>query len=278
MSGEPERAHAVAAAQASGHGEGFDYVAGSPHLRHDSLRGMVEGRLQALVADITARTGGCRALEIGGGHGNFSARLLESGATLTVTETSPASAEVLRTQLTGLGEVQVRHDETGEAILESEETWDLVVMTAVLHHIPDYLAYLERLVGLIAEDGALFTAQDPLYYPRMPRLHHRAQRATYLAWRVAQGEYKRGLATRWRRLRGVYDDTSESDLIEYHVVRDGVDEEAIREQLAPRFESVEVFSYWSTQAPIWQRLGERTRMRTDFGIEARGRLAGQPRT
>jgi len=34
---------------------------------------------------------------------------------------------------------------------------------------------------------------------------------------------------------------------------------------------VEIFRYWSTQAKIWQRLGERTRMVTTFGVEATGR-------
>ncbi|TNM44129.1 class I SAM-dependent methyltransferase [Nocardioides albidus] len=261
----------VIAAQASSHGEGHDYVAGSPHLRHATLRDMVERRLQTVVSEIIGRKGGCRALEIGGGHGTFSSYLADAGASLTVTEASPASAAVLRRILADRPDAEVRLDDTGERILESGETWDLVVMTAVLHHIPDYVGYLNRLVDLIAEDGALFTAQDPLYYPRLSPLHHRAQRATYLAWRLFQGNYARGLATRMRRVTGTYSDTEESDLVEYHVVRDGVDEQAIVTAMSDHFETVDVFTYWSTQAPIFQRLGERMALRSEFGIEARGR-------
>ena len=90
-------------------------------------------------------------------------------------------------------------------------------------------------------------------------------------WRAVQGDYVRGLRTRVRRLRGVYDDTDPSDLVEYHVVRQGVDEEAIRTLLADRFGSVEIFRYWASQAPVFQRLGDRSRLVTDFGVEATGR-------
>lgn len=261
---------AVLAAQDSAHGDGFDYEAGSPHLRHPQLRTMIEARLRALVADTIAREGRCRVIEVGGGHGTFTRQLVEAGAEVTVTEASRASAELLQRTFADHPRVTVHYDETGEAALESEATYDLAVMIAVLHHIPDYLDHLRRLRTRITPGGSIFTVQDPLWYPRVGGLAHRADKACYLLWRVGQGNYARGLATRWRRLRGVYDDTLESDLVEYHVVRQGCDEEAIRTLLAEEFD-VEVFSYWSTQSPLLQRALERTRLRSDFGIEARDR-------
>lgn len=270
--GEAHRAAAVAA-QDAGHVEGHDYDLGSPHLRHTTLRGMVEHRLRALVTARISATGSCRALEVGGGHGTFTRCLVEAGATVTVTEASRASAAVLDAEFGPGGGVEVVFDATGEGILDRDGSWDLAVMTAVLHHIPDYLGFVRRLTGLVAPGGALFTVADPLYYPRMPGLTHRVDRAAYLSWRLFQGEYGRGLATRLRRLRGTYDDAEPSDLVEYHVVRQGVDEEAVRTLLDEEFERVEVFSYWASQAPLWQRLGERTRMVTDFGVEATGRSA-----
>ena len=273
MSEPADREHlqAVVAAQDAGHTHGHDYEKGSPHLRHDALRSMIEQRLTALVKARIADTGRCTALEIGGGHGTFTRCLLNAGATVTVTEASRASAEQLEANFADNDRVRVQYDESGEAILDSTEQWDLIVMTAVLHHIPDYLAFLARLRALVAEGGALFTVADPLYYPRMSSFTHRVDRGAYLAWRLVQGDYRRGLATRWRRLLGKYDDANPSDLVEYHVVRDGVDEEAIAELLAPNFAEVEIFRYWASQGPMWQRLGDRTRMTTDFGIQATGR-------
>ncbi len=266
-----EHVDAVVAAQNSSHAEGHDYDRGSPHLRHDNLREMTEKRLTDLVVASIARTGACRVLEVGAGHGTFTRCLLAAGATITVTETSSASADHLRQQFGESGMVEVRFDETGEVILESEDRWDLAIMTSVIHHIPDYLSFLDRLADLVVDGGSIFTVQDPLYYPRMSKVAHAADRASYFAWRVGQGSYGRGIATRIRRMRGVYLDSEPSDLVEYHVMRDGVDEEAISERLGKLFENVDIFRYWSTQSPLLQRLGDRTKMLTTFGVEATGR-------
>ena len=140
----------------------------------------------------------------------------------------------------------------------------------MVHHVPDHLAFFRQLKGAIAEGGAIFSVQDPLWYPRRSRASHLASRATYFAWRLGQGNHRRGLATRLRRVKGGYSETAESDLVEYHVVRRGVDEEALRALLSEEFD-VEVFTYWSTQSPLLHRALERSRLRSDFGVEATGR-------
>jgi phospholipid N-methyltransferase len=233
---------------------------------------MVETRLRRLVAEQIATASGCRVLEIGAGHGTFTRCLLDAGATVTVTEASAASAAHLRREFAGSGRVEVVHDQTGELILGSRRTWDLAVMTSVLHHIPDYVSFLDRLCALIGPQGAILTVQDPLYYPRMTRFAHLAERGAYFSWRLAQGDVRRGVHAHLRRRRGEYDDSEPSDLVEYHVVRLGVDEAAIAQILAPRFADVELFTYWSSQARVWQWLGQRSGIRTHFGVEARNRL------
>lgn len=276
---DPASDRNVLRAQDHAHAEGHDYVKGSPHLRHPRLRAEIEDRLTRLVADAVARTGGCRVLEIGAGHGTFTHTLLAAGATVTVTEASGASAEHLEREFAGDERVRVVRDESGtflsdQARLDQAEPWDLAVLISVVHHIPDYLTFFRGLQDVIAEGGAIFTVQDPLWYPRRSRASHVASRATYFAWRLGQGNYRRGLATRLRRAKGGYDDAAESDLVEYHVVRQGVDEEALRALLAERFD-VEVFTYWSTQSPVLHRALERSRLRSDFGVEAtRHRRAG----
>jgi phospholipid N-methyltransferase len=260
-------------AQDSAHATGHDYDKGSPHLRHPQLRAMVEGRIRDMVADVTARTGQCRVVEIGAGHGTFTHQLLSAGATsVTVTEASTASAEHLRREFADDPRVDVSYDATGEGVLTPGREWDLAVIISVLHHIPDYVGFLDSLADRIAVGGGIFSVQDPLWYPRRSRLSHRVSRGSYLAWRLFQGNYGRGLATRVRRMRGVYDDTLESDLVEYHVVRQGCDEEAVRAKLSDRFD-VEVFSYWSSQAPLFQRLFEESGLVSDFGIAAKNRRA-----
>ena len=77
------------------------------------------------------------------------------------------------------------------------------------------------------------------------------------AWRVGRGDLARGLGTRLRRLRRGYDQTDPADMAEYHVVRNGVDQEAFARLLRLRFTTVTTVTYWSTQAAALQRLGER---------------------
>lgn len=265
----------VTLAQDQGHGEGHDYVKGSPHLRHAALRAMVEDRLTAAVRATIAAQGTCHVLEVGAGHGTFTDCLLAAGARVTVTEASEASAEMLKRKYAGDERVEVFFDATGEDVFAQGRTFDAASCIAVLHHIPDYVGFVDRLTGLLNPDGWFFSVQDPLWYPRQPKRVHRTMRAAYLIWRLGQGDYARGVRTRLRRLRGVYSETEESDLVEYHVVRQGVDEEALREMLEPTFDAVEVFRYWSTQSPLFYRWGARTSMVTEFGLLATGRAAGE---
>ncbi|HKE73697.1 MAG TPA: hypothetical protein VKB57_08800, partial [Acidimicrobiales bacterium] len=102
--------------------------------------------------------------------------------------------------------------------------------------------------------------------------HRVLSTGAYFAWRVGRGDLARGAATRWRRLRRVYDADSPADMAEYHVVRHGVDQVALAALLRPAFREVAVTRYWSTQSPSLQRVGERLGAANTFGIEATGRL------
>ena len=145
MESEPSK---VVVSQNESHGEGHDYVKGSPHLRHTVLRSMIELKLQELVHETMGRVGTCRVLEIGAGHGTFTEFLLDAGAIVTVTEASEASAATLREKYAGRDTVEVFYDRTGESVFDREPEYDAVVCASLLHHIPDYLDFVRRLSGL----------------------------------------------------------------------------------------------------------------------------------
>jgi hypothetical protein len=125
-----------------------------------------------------------------------------------------------------------------------------------LHHIPDYAATLGAAATRVMRGGAIVTLQDPLWYPTLGRADALLSRLGYLWWRLGRGNYRRGLRTRWRRALGTYDRESPSDMIEYHVVRQGLNQDLVRGTLASQFKEVRVIRYWSTQSRVWQRLGE----------------------
>lgn len=256
--------------QEDGHADGHDYVNGSPHLKHPALRRHIVTTVVETVRASAPRGRRPRVLEVGAGHGSLTAELVAAGAEVVVTEMSVHSAERLRRRFDGDGAVTVVHDPTGELAVSGDV--DAVVYVSVLHHIPDYLAAVRRAAQLIRPGGALVSFQDPLWYPRRSRASLLAAKAVYLAWRLTQGEVRRGIATTIRRLRGVYDESIPSDMVEYHVVRQGVDEQALLEDLGGRFAEVRLVPYWSTQSTWGQRFGDRLLAANTFGLVATGRV------
>ncbi|PWK89571.1 methyltransferase family protein [Lentzea atacamensis] len=260
---------AVAQHQSVAHGAGHDHVPGSPHLRHAALHSRVVTACRSVVADVLRERGSCRVLEIGAGHGVFTDHLAALGAEVWVTEMSRASVDVLRSRFSGYERVHVVHDEDGTGVARGPEV-DVVLYISVLHHIPDYLGAVTAVLDRVAPGGAFVSFQDPLWYPRRSRTSLLADRGAYLLWRLTRGNLRRGVASMVRRARGAYDLNNPSDTVEYHVVRDGVDEQALMAVLEPRFATVDLHRYWSTQARWLQWLGERIAPANTFGVVATG--------
>jgi SAM-dependent methyltransferase len=251
--------------------EGFDYEHGSPHLKHARLRSRIEASLRGEVDRLRAAKGRCRALEIGAGHGSFSSVLVGAGADLTITEMSRPWAVHLGRKFADQPGVTVVPDSDGRWAFETDQRFDLVIAISVLHHIPDYLGAVERYVEMTDKGGSFLSWQDPAWYPRQPRAGVIAARLAYFAWRSGQGNVRRGLETRIRRLRGILDESNPSDMSEYHVVRNGLDELALLALLRLHYGQADLVRYWSTQAGPLQRLGDRLQLEGTFGLWARGR-------
>jgi SAM-dependent methyltransferase len=251
---------------------GYDYEAGSPHLKHRKLRQRINLSLTDQVDRIRSHVAPCNVLEIGAGHGSFTAVLRNAGATVTVTEMSRPSADHLERVFSGDAAVRVVYDPEAKWVDATTERFDLVVAISVLHHIPDYLAAVARYAEVTEPGGAFVSWQDPLWYPRRSRPSLLTARAAYASWRVRQGNLRRGLNTSKRRIRGVLDEAEVSDMSEYHVVRQGVDEIALLALLRRRYEDVQVESYWSTQDSLLQEIGDRIGLTSSFSIRAQGRL------
>lgn len=208
-------------------------------------------------------------LEIGAGHGGFTEPVLAAGCRVTAVEASRPSLRTL--------ERRYGHNPGFRAVLDTDGSlaevhgrYSFVLIVAVLHHIPDYVGFLDRVTGFLVPGGTLLTLQDPLWYSRLPGATHALNRGGYYLWRVGQGNARQALSTLGRRVRGVHDPTNPADMVEYHVVREGVDEQAVTAAVADRFESVTLLPYWSNQLSPMQRLGDRLGLANTFGVLATG--------
>lgn len=247
------------------------YVEGAPHLRHPSVRRLYERAAEDCLGSLGAGTDPVTVLELGAGSGLASWPWLRDRVQLTAVDSSAPMLARLDERGRGHSVEVVARDvlEFGE---QCRRQFDVVTHVSMLHHVPDYLSLLGRSVELVAAGGCLLTFQDPLLYDTMPHAHRLAERASYFAWRLGRGSYGRGLRTRWRRLRRVYSPAEPADFEEYHVVRGGVDANAIVRLLEPAFLDVRLVAYWSTYSPTLQALGERAGLRSTFGIVALGKV------
>lgn len=249
------------------YGAEVDYRAGSPHLAHRHLYDRLVEVLRDHVGGLVDRGLALDVLEVGAGHGGYTEPALAAGCAVTAVEMSrPSLAELTRRFGTNPRFTPV-FDPDG-SLGGTADRYSLILCVSVLHHIPDYLGFLDRALDKLAPGGSLLTLQDPIWFARAGSRSRLLDRAGFYSWRVAQGDLARGLATTGRRLRGTYDETNPSDMVEYHAVRDGVDEQAIVDLLTPRFAAVTLLPYWSNQSAAMQKIGGRLGMRNTFGVSA----------
>ena len=262
----------AARAQELGHGSAHDYEIGSPHLTHPALRAWTLALVLDQIAGQFQRRSNVRVLEIGAGHGAYTDQMLAAGARVTVTEMSRASADFLSARYAHNPCARVVYDPTGDGLAELGERFDMVVCASVLHHIPDYLAALRGWVELVDPGGAFVSVADPLYYPRRSPVSLSVDRGAYLLWRLGRGERVAGTRSLIRRVRGRFDETNPRDMIEYHVLRQGCDEQALAEVLRQGFSTVDLLPYWSTPSRWLQQVGDRLGAASSFALVATGRI------
>ena len=247
---------------------GINYRRGSPHLTHHALYDRLVEVLRGTIKKLADQRLPLRVLEIGAGHGGFTEPALAMGCEVTAVDMSGPSIDELRRRFGTNPRLKAVHDADG-TLRDVDSDYSLLMFVSVLHHIPDYMSFLDGASQRLATGGALITLQDPARYSRH-RIAHRAEQAAYFGWRLTQGDYVSGLRTRLRRMGGVIDEKNPSDMVEYHVIRDGVDDEAVFSFTRKSFAEVTFIPYWSSQLRTAQFLGERSRMRNSFGVVAYG--------
>jgi SAM-dependent methyltransferase len=243
--------------------------AGDPHLAHPELRAWIVRLVSDVARRAVSRRLPPRVLEIGAGDGGLTEPLLARGFEVTATDVSRHAVERLRGAFGGNPRFTAFHDEAEDASGVEGGQFAVVLCASVLHHVPDYLWLAEKLIDQhLSPGGAFVSVQDPLRYDTMSPIAHRFDRAAYLVWRLGRGNRVSGLVSLKNRLTGRLDPSRPGDMVEYHVVRNGVDERALQALLEPSFEELRVLPYWSNQARLAQRLGTRLGLANQFALVA----------
>lgn len=250
------------------------YVDGAPHLKHASLRALY-GRSVVQVYDHAAKhTAVPSVLELGAGEGSVTLPFLEFGARVTAVDISSNQLAILQDRCKAFKDrLEVRCEDVNDTLRDQGTKYDIIVANSFLHHIPDYLGLIRQATELLTPWGQIFSFQDPLRYDTLGKPSLMFSKAAYLSWRIFKGDVVGGLQRRLRRGRGIYLEDSVHDNAEYHVTRNGLDQDAIRELLEARGLDCDIVRYFSTQSPLFQRLGSALGTDNTFAVIARRRMS-----
>lgn len=254
------------------------YVDGAPHVKHAALRSLY-GKLAVSVYDFAAGQNQVpEILDLGAGEGSVTLTFLELGAKVTAVDVSESQLSALQAKCAGHAKLEVRCQDVFAAIelLQSEDKqYDVIVALSSLHHIPDYLGLIRQAVPILSRHGQFFSFQDPLLYDSVGRFTAIFSTLAYFSWRIFKGDIVGGMKRRIRRSRGIYLADSPEDNAEYHVMRGGVDQDAIRDLFRELGFDCQIVRYFSTQSRVWQAVGAALGIKNTFAVIAQPATAHQ---
>ncbi|OZG28604.1 SAM-dependent methyltransferase [Williamsia sp. 1138] len=167
------------------------------------------GRFDAVAGDQPLPYG--RALELGCGTGFFLLNLMQGGIATkgSVTDLSPGMVKVALRNAENLGLDVDGRVADAETIPYEDNTFDLVVGHAVLHHIPDVEKSLREVLRVLKPGGRFVFAGEPStigdFYARW------LSRAT---WAATTNITKLGPLQDWRRPQAELDESSRAAALE----------------------------------------------------------------
>jgi ubiquinone/menaquinone biosynthesis C-methylase UbiE len=152
-----------------------------------------------------------RAMELGSGTGFFLLNLMQGGviAKGSVTDLSPGMVEVALRNAENLSLPVDGRVADAERIPYDDETFDLVVGHAVLHHIPDVDAAMREVLRVLKPGGRFVFAGEP---SRIGDVW--ARKISQLTWWLTTNVTRFGPLNDWRRPQSELDESSRAAALE----------------------------------------------------------------
>ncbi|MGO3328262.1 methyltransferase domain-containing protein [Gordonia sp. (in: high G+C Gram-positive bacteria)] len=167
------------------------------------------GRLDLILPDADLPFG--RAMELGCGTGFFLLNLMQSGVADkgSVTDLSPGMVKVALRNAENLGLDVDGRVADAESIPYDDDTFDLVVGHAVLHHIPDVEKSLREVLRVLKPGGRFVFAGEPSTYGDFY-----ARWMSRATWWATTNITKFGPLKAWRRPQEELDESSRAAALE----------------------------------------------------------------
>jgi SAM-dependent methyltransferase len=166
------------------------------------------------------------------------------------------------------GSLEVVTSDIDAYIAGETRVFDVVGFCSVLHHLPDYIGTLTRVARLVAPNGFIYTAVDPIHGLRGNALRTAFYHLDGLLFRILRRMEKHGpsepMADRatQQTLKGL------AYYSEYHEVRGGIDDRLIAAALGPLGFDLKVEYHGLRKTRFMQALGTFLRIHTNVKIIA----------
>lgn len=167
-------------------------------------------RFRAIAGDSEWPYGS--ALELGCGTGFFLLNLIQGGVMTSgaVTDISPGMVEVARRNAEGLGFQIDGEVADAEALPFEDDSFDLVIGHAVLHHIPDLEAAFSEVLRVLRPGGRFVFAGEPT--AKGDVVARLLSRATW--WTASRVTQLGPLREKWALTRAQLDESSQAAVLE----------------------------------------------------------------
>ena len=187
------------------------------------------------------------ALELGSGTGFFLLNLMQAGVATTghVTDLSPGMVETAVRNGTALGLDVDGRVADAESIPYDDDSFDLVVGHAVLHHIPDVEQALREVLRVLKPGGRFVFAGEPTRYGDFI-----ARRLSRLTWWATTRVTRVGRLQSWSRPKTELDASSRAAALEAVVDLHTFDPAELR-RTAERAGAVEVQTRTDELTAAW---------------------------
>jgi ubiquinone/menaquinone biosynthesis C-methylase UbiE len=152
------------------------------------------------------------SLEIGCGTGFFTLNLKLAGVleSCHVTDISPGMVEAAKRNAEGLGFTVSGRAADAETLPYDDDTFDLVVGHAVIHHVPDVELAFKEMLRVVKPGGRVVVCGEPTRYGDL--VARRLSRATW--WLTTRATALPPLRDTWARPREELDESSRAAALE----------------------------------------------------------------
>lgn len=243
-----------------------EYLEETPHLKHAALRRLLRETARAVLDHAKRRAAQPHVLDLGAGEGSVTLMFLEEGAVVTAVDISPQRLAQLRERCSRFADrLRTVEGDALDAMNRLDGRFDVIVACSFLHHVPDYLSVVEKAKACLRPGGIFLVFQETPRYDTMRRLDYYFMKLAYYAWRAGKGRWGEWFRRFIAHRRGLL---LEEDNVDYHLVRNGVDQFAICRTLEASGFRCQVSYYFSTMSRLWQWVGTSLGVRNTFRLIA----------